>query len=424
MEHLDLNHLLSNRQFGFRKNRSTADLLALLSREWNDSLDAGQNTVVVALDIAGAFDRVWHQGLLVKLAALGVSGDLLDLLSSYLTGRTIHVVVNGKSSSNHDVGASVPQGSVLGPILWNVFFNDLLQALPSSSAYADDCTLSYSYEKNDVDGVVARVNEHLDRIAAWGEKWQVNFAAEKTQCMVISRSPNDSQMIQGRLSFNGGTLNIDDHIDILGVEFDSKLTFSRHVNNLARKASSKISALRRMKQLLDKKGLCMLYKSQVRSHLEYSFLAWISCPRSHLALLDKVQRRAERLIASVGEQEEQPSLDSLEHRRMVGALTVLHKAQVQQVPHLSGLRIPWRQPTRSTRSVLSSDCQVDIPRSRSVRHQRTFVSVTSRLWNIMARSVELRHLNTEQMKRAANTWCNQQVQSVRQEAASFFVWLH
>ena len=124
---------------------------------------------------------------------------------------------------------------------------------------------------------------------------------------------NDSQMIQGRLSFNGGTLNIDDHIDILGVEFDSKLTFSRHVNNLARKASSKISALRRMKQLLDKKGLCMLYKSQVRSHLEYSFLAWISCPRSHLALLDKVQRRAERLIASVGEQEEQPSLDSLEH---------------------------------------------------------------------------------------------------------------
>ena len=168
----------------------------------------------------------------------------------------------------------------------------------------------------------------------------------------------------------------------------------------------------------------MLYKAQVRSHLEYGFLAWISCPRSHLTLLDKVQRRAERLIASVGEQEQQPPLDSLEHRRMVGALTVLHKAQVQQVPHLGGLRIPWRQPTRSTRSVQSSDCQVEIPRSRSVRHQRTFVSVTARLWNIMSRSVELWHLNTEQMKRAANTWCYQQLQSVRQEALSFFVWLH
>ena len=272
--------------------------------------------------------------------------------------------------------------------------------------------------------MVDRVNEHLDRIAAWGEQWQVEFAAEKTQCMVISRSPSDSQMIQGRLSFNGGTLNVDDHLNILGVEFDSRLSFSRHVNNLARKASTKISVLRRMKPLLDKKGLSMLYKAQVRSHLEYGFLAWISCPRSHLARLDKVQRRAERLIASVGDQEQAPLLDSLEHRRMVGALTVLHKAQVQQVPHLAELRIPWRQPIRSTRSVLSSDCQVEIPRSRTVRHQRTFASVTSRLWNNMARTIELRHLSTERMKRTANTWCNQQTQPVGREAISFFVRLH
>ena len=133
--------------------------------------------------------------------------------------------------------------------------------------------------------------------------------------MVISSLPNDSQMIQGRLSFNGGTLDINDHLNILGVEFDSSLSFSRHVDNLARKASSKISVLRRMKQLLDKKGLCMLYKAQVRSHLEYGFLAWMSCPPSHLALLDKVQRRAERLMAGVGEQAQQPSsyIETLEH---------------------------------------------------------------------------------------------------------------
>merc|ERR1712002_594731 len=97
-----------------------------------------------------------------------------------------------------------------------------------------------------------------------------------------------------------------------------------------------------------------------------------------------------------------------EHRRKVGALTVLHKAQVQQVPHLTGLRIPWRQSTCSTRSALSSDCQLEVPRSCSSTHQRTFVSVTSRLWNTMAETVEVQHLNTERMKRAANTWCNQQ----------------
>ena len=162
----------------------------------------------------------------------------------------------------------------------------------------------------------------------------------------------------------------------------------------------------------------------MRSHLECGFLAWMSCPPSIPALLDKVQRRAERLMASIGEQEQQLSLDSLEHRRKVGALTVLHKAQVQQVPHLAGLRIPWRQPTRSTRSVLSSDCQVEVPHSRSSTHQRTFVSVISRLWNTMSRTVELQYLNTERMKRAANKWCNQQIQSVQQESTSFFVWLH
>ena len=107
--------------------------------------------------------------------------------------------------------------------------------------------------------------------------------------MVISYLPIDTQMIRGRLTFNGGTLNITDHLNILGVEFDNKLTFSWHVENLARKASAKISVLRRMKYLLDKRGLCMLYKAQVRSQLEYGFLAWRSCPQSHLALLDKVQ---------------------------------------------------------------------------------------------------------------------------------------
>ena len=223
--------------------------------------------------------------------------------------------------------------------------------------------------------------------------------------MVISRLPIDTQMIRSRLSFNGGILDITDRLNVLGVEFDNKLCFSRHVENLARKASAKITVLRRMKYLLDKRGLCTLYKAQVRSQLEYGFLAWSSCPPSHLALLDKVQRRAERLMESTGELTQLPSLDSLEHRRKVGALTALHKAQVQLAPHLAGLRVTWRQPTRSTRSVLASNCQVEVPPSNTAQHQRTFTAVTSRLWNTMAREVELHHLSTEQMKRAANKWC-------------------
>ncbi len=118
--HLRESQLLSDRQFGFRPGRSTADLLLLLSKDWQDALDEGLDTLV-------AFDRVWHAGLTAKLRAKGIQGDLLLLLQDYLQGRTLQVVINGQSSRPSPVQASVPQGSVLGPILWNTYTDDLLR---------------------------------------------------------------------------------------------------------------------------------------------------------------------------------------------------------------------------------------------------------------------------------------------------------
>ena len=91
------------------------DLLLHLSKTWNNALDSGQPTLVIALDIAGAFDCVWHEALLSKLKAIGVGGDLLSMLANYLTGRSLKVVVNGHSSTSYPVEASVPQGSVIDP---------------------------------------------------------------------------------------------------------------------------------------------------------------------------------------------------------------------------------------------------------------------------------------------------------------------
>ena len=138
VQHLYGNNLLSPHQFGFRPGRSTSDLLLLLSQEWQDTLDEGLDTLVVALDIAGAFDRVWHSGLLAKLRAKGIGGSLLTLLQDYLQGRTLRVVVNGRASAPANIGASVPQDSILGPVMWNIYIDDLIRQLPSETAYADD----------------------------------------------------------------------------------------------------------------------------------------------------------------------------------------------------------------------------------------------------------------------------------------------
>ncbi len=115
-QHLTDNNLLSPHQFGFRPGRSTSDLL-LLSQEWQDSLHEGLDTLVVFLDIAGAFDRVWHSGLVAKLRSKGIAGSLLTLLEDLLQGRSLRVLVNGRTSTPAPIGGSVPQGLILGPVL-------------------------------------------------------------------------------------------------------------------------------------------------------------------------------------------------------------------------------------------------------------------------------------------------------------------
>ena len=121
---------------------------------------------------------------------MGITGDLLHLFSSYLTGRNLRVVVNGCTSASFFVETSVPQESVLGPIFWNIYFNDL-QSAPSTSAFADDCILSWTYAQEELQDVVQSVNKQLADIMAWGDKWQIKFAPDKTHAMVISRSQED-----------------------------------------------------------------------------------------------------------------------------------------------------------------------------------------------------------------------------------------
>ena len=119
---------------------------------------------------------------------MDITFDLLHLVSSYLSGRSLRVAVNGCTSASFPVEASVPQGSVLGLILWNIYFNDFLQSVPSASAYADDCTLSWTYAREELQDVVQSVNKQLADIMAWGDRWQVEFARDKTQAMIISCS--------------------------------------------------------------------------------------------------------------------------------------------------------------------------------------------------------------------------------------------
>ena len=158
-DHLNKNRLLSQHQFGFLKGKSASDLLLLLSSKWNQELDSGKETRAIALDIAGAFDTVWHQGLLSKVKALGINGNMFSLLESYLQGRSLSVVIDGADSKNYPISAGVPQGSLLGPLLWNIFLDDLLHQIPEAVAYADDLTIHLSYCKEESNSIAERLQK-------------------------------------------------------------------------------------------------------------------------------------------------------------------------------------------------------------------------------------------------------------------------
>lgn len=124
--------LISNKQYGFRPNHSTADLLTVLSQRWNNILDKGGEVYAVALDIKGAFNQVWHNGLCAKLASKGITGQLQLWLQDCLQGRSIKLVLSGQSSSPQPINASVPQGSILGPVLFSIFIDDVVEQCGST----------------------------------------------------------------------------------------------------------------------------------------------------------------------------------------------------------------------------------------------------------------------------------------------------
>ncbi|XP_063885536.1 uncharacterized protein LOC135113846 [Scylla paramamosain] len=207
--HLDSQHL-SARQFGFRKPRSATDLTYLLSNEWSGALDQGRPTGALALDMAGAFDRVCHTSLVERLHAVGVGGAVLELLRDYLHEREMRAVHNGQQSFPVKIGARKEQE------------------------------------------VTAHLNTTLRRLENWGAQMASHLRSLKAQLLVVSRLAQDI-----RPTLNGAQLTPQQELQILGVMFDSKLTYQAHIRKLA--------CLRRMSGLLDSKGREMMYKAEIRS---------------------------------------------------------------------------------------------------------------------------------------------------------------
>ena len=223
----------------------------------------------VFLDISKAFDKVWHNGLLFKLRCYGVEGDLYNILKHYLKHRKQRVVLNGQSSSWLDVKAGVPQGSVLGPLLFLIYINDLPENLVSVSKLFADDTSTFS-TVHDAIKSSEDLNKDLDVVKDWAFQWRMNFNPDPnkqaTEVVFSRKRKTDNHPI---LYFNDSPVATAPMQKHLGLVLDEKLTFSHHLQDKISKANKGIGVIKRLYNYLPRGSLLTIYKSYIRPHLDY-----------------------------------------------------------------------------------------------------------------------------------------------------------
>ena len=222
LKHLDKYSILTDCQHGFRSRRSCESQLLLLTHDLARGLDAGEQQDLVILDFSKAFDKVPHLRLLAKLNHCGIRGDTKGWIQSFLCGRSQQVII-GENSEKAPVISGVPQGTVLGPLLFLIFINDLPKCVTSNvRLFADDCILYRPIKGKDDHKIL---QEDLSNLATWEHKWGMQFHPEKCNVMSISRAKSPSQFAY---NLKGHTLDRCSSTKYLGVMLSQNLDWSIH----------------------------------------------------------------------------------------------------------------------------------------------------------------------------------------------------
>ena len=327
-KHLNEHHPLSNKQWGFQSGKSTVTALLSVTHDWFQILEAGQEVCSIFFDLRKAFDSVPHRPLVDKLANLGLDAHALSWITSYLTNRKQHVVVGGESSLDTPVLSGVPQGSVLGPLLFLVYIDDVLLSDGSTlNLYADDMLL-YKPVKSIED--IHHLQMDIDCISEWVSCNKLTLNPTKCKTMVISRKRNSVQP-DAQFVLNGRPLEQVETFKYLGILLSSDLSWSAHIESICTKARKLIGLLyRRFYGNIDDHSLLELYSVLVRPHLEYAAPVWDPHLTKDTNKLESVQKFALKMCLKQWDLGYQDLLDlsqlpTLENRRLYLKLCTLYK---------------------------------------------------------------------------------------------------
>lgn len=291
------NNLFSCRQFGFITGRSTTLQLLKVLDKWTEILDSGGQVDVVYLDFMKAFDQVPHRRLIGKLDSYGIKGSTLKWLTDFLSDRLQRVVVNGCFSSWAPVTSGIPQGSVLGPVLFVIYINDLPEITRSDSYLFADDTKVYKEIKNYEDHTA--LQDDLKELEKWSKKWLLNFNGSKCKILSVGQHGEQNYPYKLRCEDVIHELETVNSMKDLGVIMDKSLNFEEHIEEKISKANKMVGIIRRTFTFLDEEMFLRLYKSVARPHLEYANPVWSPYKIKDITALENVQRRATKLVPSL-----------------------------------------------------------------------------------------------------------------------------
>jgi hypothetical protein len=327
-QHVEKNKLLVKCQHGFVSNRSCVTNLLGVLDDWTNFLDNGDSVDAIYLDFAKAFDTVPHIRLLHKLENYGVSGRVSEWIRDFLSNRQQRVKVNGTLSDWTRVISGVPQGSVLGPVLFVLFINDLPDTVESlCSMYADDTKIYNRVNTSDDHKVLQK---DLDTLVEWAQKWQMKFNAGK--CKVLQLGQRQQNFKYEMEAANGESVEIETTSceKDLGIMIDNELKFSKHVETQVNKANKILGMIRRSFEHMDAPTMKTLFCSLVRPHLEFANAVWSPKYIKDKNLIESVLRRATKCVPGLSDLEYEERLrrmkvPSMNYRRIRGDLIEMYK---------------------------------------------------------------------------------------------------